>query len=444
MASVAAEHNESYRAFLREFPKTGPGTRAGAMLRHYWHPVCLSSDLKDIPYAVRMLGEDLVAYRGMDGKVGLIGASCAHRCASLEYAHIKETGLECAYHGWTFDTRGRCVDMPLEPADSKLKHQIRQPWYPTEEWGGVVWCYMGPDKETPPPLHKIDILARTDGEMILQRGDFRNYSYLNFLENFVDIGHSYVLHLLVPVVVPPELAPYTDKTVDKDFRHMTHRVVETDFGLKSVLVHDTANPDVKYVNTWSMALPSHFRFSGMTAGLPPDFTDDRREGGGMLRIIDDEHFEIFRYTLIRKGNFRGTIFPRISDTARGLAEGLQGTVEKKDYDNRKYGAWEGRPPLEDLVMQETQGAIPDREAEFLVSSDVGVAMLRRMWRKSMDDVAAGRRPKSHVLDNEGVFETDTFKGLAGPNEITIGPRNMPSSKDGRGLIRDRDGRLVFA
>jgi len=444
MATVAAEQNESYRAFLREFPKTGPGTRAGAMLRHYWHPVCLSADLKDIPYAVRMLGEDLVAYRGIDGKVGLIGVQCAHRCASLEYAHIKANGLQCSYHGWTYDTRGRCVDMPLEPADSKLKSRVRQPWYPTEEWAGVVWCYMGPDKENPPPLHKIDILARADGEMILQRGDVRNYSYLNFLENFVDIGHSYVLHLLVQPPVPAELVPYCDQTVDLDFRRMVHKVVETDFGLKSVLVHNTADPNVKYVNTWSMALPSHFRFCGLTAGLPPDFTNDRREGGGMLRIIDDEHFEIFRYTLIRPGNFRGTIFPRVSDTARGLAEGLQGVTERKPHDNRKYAAWEGRPPLEDLVMQETQGVIPDRESEFLVSSDVGVAMLRRMWRKSMDDVAAGRRAKAHVLDNEGVFETDTFKGLVAPDQITIGPRNMPSSKDGRGLIRDRDGRLVFA
>ena len=122
MASVSAEHGESYREFLREFPKTGPGTRGGAMLRRYWHPVCLSTDLKDIPYAVRMLGEDLVAYRGADGAVGLLGVKCAHRCASLEYAHIRDNGLQCSYHGWTYDTRGRCVDMPLEPIDSTVKH----------------------------------------------------------------------------------------------------------------------------------------------------------------------------------------------------------------------------------------------------------------------------------------------------------------------------------
>ncbi len=187
-----------YAEFLQEFPKTGPGTRAGEMLRRYWHPVCLSSDLKDIPYAVRMLGEDLVAFRGADGVVGLVGKQCPHRCTSLEYAQIRDNGLQCSYHGWTFDQRGRCVEMPLEPADSKAKDRIQHIWYPVEEWGGAVWTYMGPDKHNPPPLPKIDILARTDGEVVLERGDFRNYNYLNFLENFADMGHVYVLHMLVP------------------------------------------------------------------------------------------------------------------------------------------------------------------------------------------------------------------------------------------------------
>jgi len=444
MASVSAEHGESYREFLREFPKTGPGTRGGAMLRRYWHPVCLSTDLKDIPYAVRMLGEDLVAYRGADGKIGLLGVRCAHRCASLEYGHIRDTGLQCSYHGWTYDTRGRCVDMPLEPIDSTVKDQVRQLWYPAQEWAGVVWCYMGPDKADPPPLPKIDILARTDGEVSLHRGDVRNYSYLNFLENFADMPHSYVLHLLVPMNLPPELAPYCNSTVEMDWRRVTFKPVETGYGMKSVAVHPTADPDVKYVNTWSLALPAHYRFSGIVAGLPPDFTDDRREFGGMLRIIDDEHFEMFRYQLIRPGNFRGTFTPRANDYARGLAEGVRGTVEAKEYDRRKYRGWEGRPVVEDLVMQESQGVIPPREKEFLASTDVGVALLRRIWRKSMDDVANGKPAKQVVTDDEGVVEVDTFKGFADTRALHIGPRNMPSSRDGRGLIRDAQGRLVFA
>ncbi|HEY5607752.1 MAG TPA: hypothetical protein VIM38_05395, partial [Alphaproteobacteria bacterium] len=233
-------------------------------------------------------------------------------------------------------------------------------------------------------------------------------------------------------------------TVEMDWRRVTFKPVETGYGMKSVAVHPTADPDVKYVNTWSLALPAHYRFSGIVAGLPPDFTDDRREFGGMLRIIDDEHFEMFRYQLIRPGNFRGTFTPRANDYARGLAEGVRGTVEAKEYDRRKYRGWEGRPVVEDLVMQESQGVIPPREKEFLASTDVGVALLRRIWRKSMDDVANGKPAKQVVTDDEGVVEVDTFKGFADTRALHIGPRNMPSSRDGRGLIRDAQGRLVFA
>jgi phthalate 4,5-dioxygenase oxygenase subunit len=443
MAAAVIRPAEDYAAFLREFPRTGPATVAGAMLRHYWHPVCLTHDLKDLPYPVRMLGEDLVAFRTAGGAAALIGARCPHRCASLEYGQVREQGLQCSYHGWTFNAQGRCVHQPLEPAHSTLKDEVRHTWYPVCEWGGVVWCYMGPDKLDPPPLPRIDILARTDGELVVERGDLRHYNYLSFLENFVDMGHVYVLHLLAPGIVPDEVKPYVDESVDTDWQAIQHRCFETHFGVKCVLAHDTADPDRKFVNTWSLALPTHFRFGGISAGLPPDFTDDRRESGGMLRIIDDTHFEIFRYTLVRPGNFRSTFFPRGSDTSRGLAEGVRGTAEKKDYDYRRYPAWEGRPPVEDLVIQESQGVIPPREAETLGTSDVGVALLRRIWRKSMDSVARGGRPKSVVTGADGVIELDTFKGFVHRAELRLGPENMPDSKDGRGLIRDALGRLVF-
>jgi nitrite reductase/ring-hydroxylating ferredoxin subunit len=444
METSLAPDVTSYRGFLREYPKTGPGTLAGRMLRNYWHPVCLSKDLVDLPYGVRMLGEDLVAFRQPDGSVGLVGAKCPHRGTSLEYGQVRAAGLQCSYHGWTFDKRGRCLMMPLEPESSRLKDEIAHVWYPTEEWGGVIWCYMGPDKENPPPLHKIDILARTDGELVVERGDFRSYSYLNFMENFADIGHAYVLHLLEPMVLPQELKPYCDTSVNIDWRAAQFHVFETDFGMKSVVVHDTADPQKKFVNTWSIGVPFYWRFGGIVAGLPPDFTTDRRESGGMLRIIDDTHFEMFRYSLIRPGNFRGTFFPRDHDKARGLAEGVRGTVEKKPYDYRKYPAWEGRPPVEDLVIQSTQGEIPDYEAEHLASSDAGVAMLRRIYRKSMDAIAKGAKPKPLATNADGVIEVDTFKGFLKPSEIVLSPQNMPSSKNGEGLIRDAEGRLIFA
>jgi nitrite reductase/ring-hydroxylating ferredoxin subunit len=426
----------AYQKLLEDLPRTGPGTLGGEMLRRYWHPVCLSANLKDILLAVRMLGEDLVAFRDGKGRPGLLGIRCPHRLASLEYGQVREDGLMCSYHGWRFDVKGRCIDQPLEPRDSDLKANLRHLCYPVQDWGGVVWTYMGPEKDNPPPLQKIDVLARTDGEVSVVDGDVRNYNYLNWMENFADMGHAVILHGLEVRDIPPELKPYNDDTI-KNWMPLPLEHVETDYGMKTVSVLDTGDPEIKFVNTWSMAIPIHWRFSGIRSGFPPDFTDERQEGGGMIRIIDDTHFELFRYNLLRKGNFRGAwVF--------GLPQGLKGTVEKKNYDKRKYSNWEGVPALEDLVLQESQGAIPERRLEHLASSDRGVIMMRRIWHKAMLDVAQGNDPKGLVRTDNGMLEVDTFHGHVSRDELKIGPENMPSSTNGRGLIRDASGNLVFA
>src|SRR3984957_4524424 len=97
--------------------QVGPGTLMGNLLRRYGPPACLSSELESdgSPLQVRLLGEDLVAYRDSDGKVGLVDENCPHRGASLFYGRNEESGLRCVYHGWKFDTAGNCVDMPSEP-----------------------------------------------------------------------------------------------------------------------------------------------------------------------------------------------------------------------------------------------------------------------------------------------------------------------------------------
>lgn len=427
--------HETYLRFLGELPRTGPGTVAGEMLRRYWHPVCLSANLKDIPIAVRMLCEDLVLFRDGKGRPGLLGVRCSHRLASLEYGQVREDGLMCSYHGWRYDVRGRCIDMPLEPPDSKLKDEIRHLWYPVQEWAGVIWTYMGLEKENPPPLPKIDVLARTDGEVILALGDIRNYNYLNWLENFADMGHAVVLHQISARDLPEEIKPYNDNSI-KNWIPLPLEFVETDYGVKTVAILDTGDPEVKFVNAWSIAMPTHWRFSGIRSGFPPDFTDERIEAGGMLRIIDDTHFEIFRYTLLRKENFKGKFLT-------GLPPDLKGTAEKKEYDKRKYAGWEGVPALEDLVLQESQGEIPDRKAEHLATSDRGVVLVRKIWREAMEAVASGKDPKGVWREDKGMLEVDTFHGHVKLSDLRIGPENMPSSHGGKGLIRDKHGKLVF-
>ena len=111
----------------------GAGTPMGELLRRYWHPICMSSDLTDLPKFIKILDEELVAYRDKSGKVGILGAHCCHRGSSLEYGRIEEHGIRCCYHGWYFNEKGQCLEQPCEPNDSPYKDEVRQPWYPAEE-----------------------------------------------------------------------------------------------------------------------------------------------------------------------------------------------------------------------------------------------------------------------------------------------------------------------
>src|SRR5215813_558283 len=104
--------------------RVGPGTPMGDVIRRYWIPALLSEELPaaDCPPArVRLLGEDLVAFRDTAGKVGVLEEYCPHRRASMFLGRNEENGLRCVYHGWKFDVEGTCVDMPNEPLESRFK-----------------------------------------------------------------------------------------------------------------------------------------------------------------------------------------------------------------------------------------------------------------------------------------------------------------------------------
>ena len=121
--------------------RVGPGTPMGNLMRQYWIPAALSSELPEpdgAPLRVRLLGESLIAFRASSGAVGLIQNSCPHRGASLFYGRNEAEGLRCVYHGWKFDVTGRCVDMPIEPAGSTFKDKVRARAYPCVERGGLV------------------------------------------------------------------------------------------------------------------------------------------------------------------------------------------------------------------------------------------------------------------------------------------------------------------
>src|SRR3954462_426025 len=134
--------------------RVGPGTPMGELMRQYWIPALISPELPEKdgpPLRVRLLGEDLIAFRDTNGKVGLISANCPHRGASLFFGLNEESGIRCVYHGWKFDVTGACVDRPNEPAESNFKQKVRATASPCLERAGVVWTYMGPAEIMPEP-----------------------------------------------------------------------------------------------------------------------------------------------------------------------------------------------------------------------------------------------------------------------------------------------------
>src|ERR1700744_1543554 len=133
---------------------TGPGTPMGALMRRYWIPALLSSEIPEPdcpPVRLKLLSERLIAFRDSQGRVGVMDEFCPHRGVSLWFGRNEENGLRCPYHGWKYDVTGQCVDIPSEADDSKFCSKVKlSVAYPCVERGGVIWTYMGPAEHQPP------------------------------------------------------------------------------------------------------------------------------------------------------------------------------------------------------------------------------------------------------------------------------------------------------
>ena len=138
--------------------QVGPGTPMGNLMRHYWIPGFMSKELPNPdsdPLRIRLLGEDLIAFRDTQGRLGLLANACSHRGASLFYSRNENGGLRCVYHGWKYDVNGYCIDMPNEPSESNFGAKVRQQAYPVKERNVIAWVYMGSKKILHSPRYLI-------------------------------------------------------------------------------------------------------------------------------------------------------------------------------------------------------------------------------------------------------------------------------------------------
>ena len=194
--------SQAYKGFERtavlpedpELTHTDPGTPMGNLMRRFWQPVCLSEELTDVPRAIRILGEDLVAFRDKSGQVGVLHRHCCHRGASLEFGIIQETGIRCCYHGFQYNVDGTLMDVPGEPdGGERMSKTVAQGAYPAFERFGMVFAYMG-DFDEMPKFPEWEFFHTYDDLELASYSNIYPCNWLQVYDNIPDQMHTCQLH----------------------------------------------------------------------------------------------------------------------------------------------------------------------------------------------------------------------------------------------------------
>lgn len=356
----------------------GLGTPMGELLRRFWQPICLSQELNDLPKRVRILGEDLVAFRDRQGRVGVLDLHCAHRGASLEYGRIEDAGIRCCYHGWLFAADGRCLQQPGEPSSSTYKDEATQLAYPAAEYGGLIFAYMGPpDKQPVFPLY--DNLDPPDTVLTAYRNNSRGIvaecNWLQIHENVMDPVHTAFLHSSISSLhftkayaVIPQL-----------------KFEETEMGMKYIRTAIQPNGRT-FTRVQEIFMPNVRAVSEALVSNDPHVEKSRVIGWWVP--VDDTHTIGFHLEALQVVDGKPVPSALISAPV-GRTSGT--TPARTCYEDTQ------REP-DDCEAQVSQRPIAVHALEHKATTDFGIAMYRNLLRKSLRDLEAGRDPKGIIRD----------------------------------------------
>ena len=359
-----------------EITRIGPSTPAGEYLRRYWHPVFLSKDLGEQPVAIKILDEELVIFRDKSGNLGLVHKHCPHRQASLEFGMCTDSGIQCCYHGWHFSADGSILDVPGqgEKAADMIKQRVRLGAYPTHEYKGLIFAYMGPI-ESIPKFPVYDSFDFEDMEMVPYKAPF-GCNWLQVLDAIVDPIHTAFLHSNVSRV---QFSEGFGEVGQMDFFERKSWIL----GCNTRRVGD---------NIWlrinEVILPN---FTQAGSAFAADGTKEIFYGRSSFTRwvvpIDDEHTICYAWA-----NFGERGDPQEYNTPEGPELIEQGEVFDRPYEQKqKFPA--------DVEACEGMGPITIHNNENLTTSDIGVALMRRQIREQIRDLKAGTEPM-HVSPSD--------------------------------------------
>jgi nitrite reductase/ring-hydroxylating ferredoxin subunit len=384
--------------------QTGPGTPCGEYLRRFWQPVAFARDLGDVPRRVRVMGEDLVVFRDRSGRAGLLQLHCTHRGTSLEYGILQPRGIRCCYHGWVFDVDGRILETPGEPAGSTLRQRLCQGAYPTHEFCGLVFAYMGPPEHVPafPLYDTFDV----PGMRLEPAARFElPCNWLQVKDNSMDPVHTSFLHAI------------------SSGYHFTEA-----FGELAELEWQERPYGMIYIATRRVGELVWVRICDFMAPNVHQFTRELEEAAAeriAWRPV------VIRWAVpvddTRTLNFElAQVDPAWGLTAEQIARPGFGQSADRPYEERQ------RHPG-DYDAQSSQRVTAVHDLEHLASTDRGVIMLRNILREDIRALETGGTPRGLRLKPGEIVATHCQDTVL----------RVPPAADDRALLR-ATGRRVAA
>jgi nitrite reductase/ring-hydroxylating ferredoxin subunit len=401
-------HRRAVPAPDPELTQVGPGTPGGEYLRRFWQPVAFARDVADAPLRVRILGEDLVVFRDRSGRVGVLHLHCAHRGTSLEFGIPLERGIRCCYHGWVFDVDGRCLATPGEPAGSRLHERVGQGAYPTHEFTGLIFAYLGP-LERGPAFPFYDSYA-VPGYRLLPAAKFAlPCNWLQVKDNSMDPVHTAFLHAL----------------------SSGYQFTEA-FGAVPELDWLTTEAGMVYIATRRVGDLVWVRICDF---MPPNVHQFTREIEEASEVKATSRPVIIRWAVANDDTHTTNFELAQVDPAWGLTEAQVARPGFGQSDDRPYSERQRHPA--DFDAQSSQRPIAVHALEHLASTDRGVIMLRRIVRDGIRAVARGEDPFGARRSGGGTIRTFT-------QDLVLRIPPAPSPEEDRRLLRATGRRVVEA
>ena len=360
--------------------QVGPGTPMGELMRRYWHPIAGSAELKEDPTkAVRVLAENLVLYRDRSGTLGLIQESCPHRRVNLLYGIPEQEGLRCPYHGWRFNEKGQCLEMPAEAPDSTFKERVTAVSYPVREQRGLVFAYMGPGD--PPlipnwgPWMQEDVLWDVGWAIV-------PCNWLQIMENSLDPVHTEWLHRYLSRYVLQRLEETGKRTKEKHWRPpppvIPHKKVGFDVYAHGIVKRRVLEGGSEDDVSWRIGHPVVF----------PNMLS-----AGQIRVpVDDANTLYIWYQSHPMGP---------GDKPQERSEDVPVyQVPLPGVDDRGQPTWEllDNNSGQDNMAWMSQGPVSQRWLEKLGESDKGIILYRRLLKEQMAIVEDGGDPMNVIRD----------------------------------------------